>query len=441
MAPTDEEIAPQGQNALSPRRTLGEVLPVAESLLTWLRTHAPGLGEASVVGPLRRRAELVGDVHLLASAPHPAPVLQALTRAPQVAQVPTLGERTCVVRLAESELLVHLRVLPVADFATALLHATGSEAHLSRLRRLAHERGLRLSAEGLFREEGSRVPVPGEAALYPLLGMQYVPPEMREDSGEVEAALAGQLPEDLLALEHVQGAVHSHSTWSDGRHSLEAMARAAAARGLRYLTVTEHSQSSPNAGGLKLEALFRQWEEIDRINHSLAPTGFRLLKGIEADILESGALDYPDSVLERLEVVIGSVHMRYGMDEERMTRRLLAALDNPHLHILGHPTGRWLPERAPYPLRMEEVLDKAAERRVVVEVNGKPPRLDLKAEHVRLALRRGVRLVASCDAHCVEDLDNLAYAVATARRGWARREDVLNTLPAERFVSALRSRA
>lgn len=431
-------MALQGQDAPAPRRPLGEVLPVAESLSAWLRTHAPGLVEARVAGPLRRRAELVGDVHLVASAPHPAPVLQALTRAPHVAQVLTLGTSACGVRLAESELRVHLRVVPEADFATALLHATGSEAHLLRLQRLAHERGLHLGAEGLFREGGSRVPVQDEAALYRLLGMPYVPPEMREDSGEVEAALAGQLPEELLMHEHLQGAVHSHSTWSDGRNSLEDMARAAAARGLRYLTVTEHSQSSASAGGLKLEALFRQWEEIDRLNEALAPSGFRLLKGIEVDILESGALDYPDSVLEQLEVVIGSVHMRYGMDEERMTRRLLAALDNPHLHILGHPTGRWLPERAPYPVRMEEVLDKAAERGVAVEVNGKPPRLDLKAEHVRQALRRGVRLVASCDAHCVEDLDNLAYAVATARRGWARREDVLNTLPAERFVSALR---
>lgn len=434
-------MAPQGQSALPPLRPLGEVLPVAESLLAWLRAHAPGMAEASVAGPLRRRAELMGDVHLVASAPHPAPVLQALTRAPHVAQVLTLGESECAVRLAESDLHVHLRVLPEADFATGLLHATGSEAHLLRLRGIAHTRGLYLSERGLCLEGGSRVELPSEAELYRQLGMQYVPPELREDEGEVQGALAGTLPEGLLTLEDLQGAVHSHSTWSDGRHSLEDMARAAAARGLRYLTVTEHSQSSPNARGLTLDSLRRQWEEIDRINESLAPTGFRLLKGIEADILESGALDYPDSVLERLEVVIGSVHMRHGMDEERMTRRLLAALDNPHLHILGHPTGRWMPERAAYPLRMEEVLDKASERGVAVEVNGKPPRLDLKAEHVRLALQYGVRLVASCDAHSVEDLDNLAYAVATARRGWARREDVLNTLPAERFVSALRSRA
>jgi DNA polymerase (family 10) len=280
--------------------------------------------------------------------------------------------------------------------------------------------------------------VPDEAALYRLLGMQYIPPELREDTGEIEAALAGTLPEDLVTLEDIQGAVHAHSTWSDGKNSLEEMARAAQALGLKYLTVTEHSQAAIYAGGLKEDDLRRQWDEIDRVNETVQ--GVRLLKGIEVDILESGALDYSDSVLERLEVVIGSIHVRHGMDEEQMTRRLLQAFDNPHLQILGHPTGRLLQSREPYPLRMEAVLDKAAERGVVVEVNGKPERLDLKTEHVRQAIQRGVKLVVSADAHRVGDLGNLAFAVATARRGWARKGDILNTLPAEGFVDTLRTR-
>ncbi|HZI14661.1 MAG TPA: PHP domain-containing protein, partial [Myxococcus sp.] len=182
--------------------------------------------------------------------------------------------------------------------------------------------------------------------------------------------------------------------------------------------------------------LRRQWEEIDRVNDTVR--GVRLLKGIEVDILESGALDYSDGVLEQLEVVIASIHVRHSMDEEQMTRRVLSAFDNPHLHILGHPTGRLIQSREPYPLRMEAVLDKAAERGVVVEVNGKPERLDLKSEYVRLAVQRGVKMVVSADAHKAADLGNLAFAVATARRGWARREHILNTLPADGFVSTLR---
>jgi DNA polymerase (family 10) len=419
----------------TPRRLLGEVLPVAERLLASVQA-TPGVLRASVGGSLRRRAETVGDVDLIASAADASAVFDAFCGAPEVAHLIGRGESKCSVRLHDKDLQVDLRVLPDEDFATALHHFTGSRAHHVRLRGLAQERGLKISEWGVHRADGTKLHVPDEAALYRLLDMQYIPPELREDTGEIEAALAGTLPEDLLAWEDVQGAVHAHSTWSDGKNSLEEMARAAEALGLKFLTVTEHSQASIYAGGLKEDDLRRQWEEIDRVNDTVR--GVRLLKGIEVDILESGALDYTDAVLERLEVVIGSIHVRHGMDEDQMTRRLLKAFDNPHLHILGHPTGRMLPSREPYPLRMEEVLDKAAERGVVVEVNGKPERLDLKTEHVRMALKRGVKLVVSCDAHRAEDLGNLAFAVATARRGWARRGDVLNTLSAEQFIAALR---
>jgi DNA polymerase (family 10) len=417
------------------RRPLGEVLPLARSLLAHVQA-APGVVRASLAGSVRRGRETVGDVDLIASAPEAGPVLEALAKAPGVAQVLGQGESKCSVRLTEGDLQVDLRVLPDEDFATALHHFTGSKAHHVRLRGLAQERGLSISEWGVQREDGTKLSIPTEEALYAALGLQPVPPELREDNGELEAALAGTLPQDLVTLEDLQGAVHAHSTWSDGRHSLEQMARAAQALGLRYLTVTEHSEAAIYARGLKQDDLERQWEEIDRVN--AAVPGVRLLKGIEVDILESGALDYPDSLLERLEVVIGSIHVRHSMDEEQMTRRLLQAFDNPFLQILGHPTGRLLQEREPYPLRMEAVLDRAAERGVAMEVNGKPQRLDLKSEHVRMAVARGVRLVVSCDAHKAEDLQNLAFAVATARRGWARRGDVLNTRPAEDFIRALR---
>jgi len=423
------------RRTVNPRRLLGEALPVAERILESVKA-APGVIRASLGGSVRRRAETIGDVDLIASAPDASAVFDAFTRSPEVAHVIGRGESKCSVRLHERDLQVDLRVLPDEDFATALHHFTGSKGHHVRLRGLAQERGLKISEWGVHDANGQKLPVPDEAALYRLLGMQYIPPELREDTGELEAALAGTLPEDLVTLEDVQGAVHAHSTWSDGRNSLEEMARAALALGLKYLTVTEHSQAAIYAGGLKEDDLRRQWDEIDRVNETVP--GVRLLKGIEVDILESGALDYSDGVLERLEVVIGSIHVRHGMDEEQMTRRLLQAFDNPHLHILGHPTGRLLQSREPYPLRMEAVLDKAAERGVVVEVNGKPERLDLKTEHVRQALQRGVKLVVSADAHRAGDLGNLAFAVATARRGWARKGDILNTLPAEGFIHTLR---
>jgi DNA polymerase (family 10) len=419
----------------TPRRLLGEVLPVAERLLESVKA-APGVIRASLGGSLRRRAETVGDVDLIASAADASAVFDAFSRTPEVAHLIGRGESKCSVRLHEKDLQVDLRVLPDEDFATALHHFTGSKAHHVRLRGLARERGLKISEWGIHDTQGTKLRVPDEAALYRLLDMQYIPPELREDTGEIEAALEGRLPEDLVTLEDIQGAVHAHSTWSDGKNSLEEMARAAQALGLRYLTITEHSQAAIYARGLKEDDLRRQWEEIDRVNDTVR--GVRLLKGIEVDILESGALDYPDSLLERLEVVIGSIHVRHGMDEDQMTRRLLRAFDNPHLHILGHPTGRLIQSREPYPVRMEAVLDKAAERGVAVEINGKPERLDLKTEHVRLALRRGVKLVVSCDAHKVADLSNLAFAVATARRGWARRGDILNALPADGFVATLR---
>jgi DNA polymerase (family 10) len=418
------------------RKLLGDVLPTVEGLLDLLRA-APGVVRVSPAGSVRRRAETVADVDLLASAPQAGPVLEVLANAPGVAVLIGKGESKCSVRMTAGDLQVDLRVLPDEDFATALHHFTGSKAHHVRLRGLGQDKGYKISEWGVHRADGTKVPIKDEADLYKLLGMQYIPPELREDRGEIEAALEGRLPEDLVSFEDVQGVVHCHSTWSDGKNSLEEMALAAQALGFKYMTVTEHSQAAIYAGGLKEDDLKRQWDEIDRVNEKVK--GIRLLKGIEVDILESGALDYRDSLLERCELVIGSVHIRHKMDEDQMTRRLLSAMDNPHLNIIGHPTGRLIHEREPYPVRMEEVLDKAVARGVVMEVNGKPARLDLKADHVRQATERGVKLVVSADAHNTRDLNHLAFAVATARKGWARKGDVVNTLPAERFISTLKS--
>jgi DNA polymerase (family 10) len=417
------------------RRRLDEVLPIAEELVDRVKS-TPGVQRASIAGSVRRFCETAADVDIIASASEPGPVLAAFAEQPQVAQVLGSGDSKCSVRLLSNDLQADLRVLPAEDFATALHHFTGSKAHHIRLRGLAQDRGLKISEWGIHRGE-EKLPVESEEDLYRLLDMQYVPPELREDWGEIEAAQEKRLPGELLTSSDVLGNVHSHSTWSDGRNSLEEMARAAQALGFHYLTVTEHSQSAFYARGLKPDDLKRQWEEIDRINFQFQ--GFRLLRGSEVDILENGELDFPDALLEQLEVVIGSVHSRFQMDQDQMTQRVLRAFQNPFLQILGHPTGRLINSREPYPLRMEEVLDQAAEKGIALEVNGNPHRLDLKAEQVRGALERGVKLVVSTDAHSVAELRHLKYSVGTARKGWAKKDDVLNTLPVAQFTAALKS--
>ena len=440
--------------AVGGRKVLGDVLPQAEDVLEWVR-RAPGVIRASLGGSVRRMKETVGDIDIIASAPDAAAVFAHFLKYPTVGQVIGSGESKTSVRLLDSELQVDLRVLPDEDFATALHHFTGSKAHHIRLRGLAADRGYTISEWGVHRlkaepaeakrgvakheDAEEKMRILDERDLYALLGMQFVPPELREDSGEIEAALKHELPTDLITADDIVGNVHSHSTWSDGRDSLEDMARAALAMGFEYMTVTEHSQTAGYAGGLKLDDLKRQWEEIDAINGTVK--GITLLKGIESDILEDGRLDYDDSILEQLDVVIGSIHARHSQDEAAMTRRVLNAFDNPYLNIWGHPTGRLLNKRDPAPMRIDEILDKAAEKGITVEVNGCPHRMDLASDSVRKALARGIRLSISTDAHSVRELsEHLPFAIATARRGWARKGDVVNARELNAFKQAIARR-
>lgn len=425
--------------AAGARKRLSQVLPKAVALLEALK-RAPGVVRASLGGSVRRMRETVADADMIVSAADPKPIFDALTSMPNVAQVLGQGESKASVRLfdADGDLQVDLRVLPDEDYATALHHFTGSKAHHIRLRSLAIEKGLKISEWGVHRvPSDEKLKIATEDDIYALLGMQPVPPELREDWGEIEAALEHRLPKDLITEHDIVGNVHAHSTWSDGKHSLAEMAKAAQAMGLKYLTVTEHSQTAGYAGGLKQDDLKRQWDEIDALNAQLK--GFTLLKGVESDILEDGRLDYPDAFLEKLDVVICSIHARHSQTEEQMTKRILNALENPFFMIWGHPTGRLLLKREPSPMKMEQLLDKAAEKGVAVEVNGGPERLDLSAEHVRLALQRKLKLVASTDAHSTQELhDNLPYAVGTARKGWARKGDILNARSVKDFKAALR---
>jgi DNA polymerase (family 10) len=354
---------------------------------------------------------------------------------PRVEQVVAQGDTKTTVRLAGG-LSADLRVVPPEDYATLLHHLSGSKAHHVKLRGLARDRGYTLSEWGLERlSDGHKVRVRREEDLYRTLGLQFVPPELREDEGEIEAALAGELPKDLVELEDVRGMVHVHTTWSDGHANLEEMARAAEAMGMAYLTVTDHSRAAAYASGLDAGRLEAQWEEMARVQEKVK---IRLLRGTEADILEDGALDVPDGLLEKLDVVVASVHSRMKMDPAAMTRRLEAAMRQPVFKIWGHPTGRLLLEREPYGLDMDAVLDAVAASRGAIEVNGDPHRLDLEPRFIRKAKARGIRFVLSTDAHSVAGLQNLAYAVMTARRGWVTRGEVLNALPAAAFARAVR---
>ncbi len=417
------------------RKRLGSVLESAEAVLAWVK-QAPGVQRASLGGSVRRFRETVADVDIIASAADPAPVFAHFLKWPQIAAVIGQGESKASIRLVENDLQIDLRVLPDVDFATALHHFTGSKAHHIRLRGHANTLGMTLSEWGLFKDD-QKISVATEEALYERLGLQPVPPELREDWGEFEAALERRLPTDLVTRADIVGNVHAHSSWSDGRNSLEEMALAAKALGMKYFTVTEHSETAGYAQGLNLDRIKHQWDEIDALNERLK--GITLLKGIESDILEDGRLDYPDSVLEQFDVVICSIHQRYSQDEAAMTRRVLNAMENPFFHIWGHPTGRLLLKRDPAPMRMEVVLDKAAEKGIIVEVNGCPERLDLSAELVRQALSRGLKLSVSTDAHSIDELSqHLNFAVGTARKGWARVGDVVNAFDLKQFRKALR---
>jgi DNA polymerase (family 10) len=410
------------------------LLPVAlqqaDAMIDDLRTH-PAVGQVEIAGSLRRRVEVIERLDVVVATADPAAVIAHVTRLP--ATTGTHERHADGVLLTRAgELDTWVRVTSDAQFAVAWLDATGSAGHVAGLARRAAERGVVL--ESVAREMSQRRRCT-ESDLYAALAMRFVPPELREDAGEIEAAVDGSLPADLVQLEDLQGAVHCHTDYSDGRHSVEQMARAADALGLRYLTITDHSASATYAGGLDVDRLRRQWDEIARVQERVR---VRLLRGTESDILRDGALDYPDRVLERLEVVIASVHNRHGLDARQMTRRLVRAMRHPIFKIWGHALGRYVLSRPPFACDVEEVLDAIAESRAAIEVNGDPHRLDLEPRWIRSARRRGIRFVVSSDAHSVDAIRNARFGVDMARRGWLRRADVLNTLPADDFVAAVR---
>ena len=392
----------------------------AAAALAGFVRRLPRVTSADVAGPVRRWQEAVDELAVVAAVPDPADVSRALDRAARWAPLARVEARAAdhlVGRLADG-VRVRVRIVPESRRGLALVEETGPQAHVERLQARARDCGA----------DWSTWEARDEAALYQRLGWPEVPPEARE------WFTPGDPLDDLITAADIRGAVHCHTDQSDGRHTLEQMARAADARGLRYLTVTDHSPTASYAGGLTVDRLRAQWDEIARVQERVR---VRLLRGTESDILADGALDYPDAVLEQLDVIIASIHGRYRMDGPAMTRRLLAAMRLPVFKIWGHPLGQLVLRRPPIACDVEAVLDAVASSRAAIEISGDPYRLDLPPAWIPAARRRGIKFVISTDAHATGDLDNLAYGVAMARRGGVRRAEVLNALPAAGFRAAV----
>lgn len=406
------------------RLLLHHAFAFAGEIESHLKDTLPGLANLQIAGSLRRGKESVGDLDFVAAADNPAPVVDAFKTVPFVNEVVAAGEVKATI-MTKWGFQADLLVVQPEFFASALQHLTGSKEHNIILRGIAREQGLKISEHGIHCDGWVTAPVT-EEELYRRLGMDYIPPELREGRGEIEAAQNGVLPE-LLNVDHIKGDLHVHSEWSDGINTLEELAQSAQERGYRYLAVTDHSRSLRIARGLTEERVREQQEEIRRLNQGF--TDFRLLAGIEVEILPDGSLDFEDELLAEMDIVIASVHSGFKQDRKTITRRVLSALQNEHVDIIGHPTGRLLGRRDPYDIDVDLLLRIAAETGTALEINASPDRLDLHDEYIHQGIEIGVRFAVNTDAHDVYYLDDIQYGVLQARRGWAERSDIINALP------------
>ncbi len=412
----------------SGRIPLGTAWPVATDLLEGLRATCPEVLDATVAGSLRRMRPTIGDIDLLAASEVPAAVMRAFAVLPRVAEVVLSGRTKTTVRL-HNGLQVDLRVLEPKRWGAALQYFTGSRAHNVRVREIAQKQGLSLSEYGFKRQDGGQdageILCPEEAKVYETLGLPWVAPELREDRGEIEAAVAGALPR-LVEWDDIQGDLHAHTDWSDGAGTLAEMAEAAQERGYRYLVISDHTQSLGIANGLTPERLRAQRVEIDTLNEQW--DGFALLQGCELEIKADGSLDFTNEVLAELDFIVASVHSSLRQERVQITARVMNALHCPYVDVIGHPSGRILGQREESAVDLDSVIQGAAETSTALEVNSIPARLDLDDVHVRRALELGVRIAINSDAHHPGGLDSLPFGLATARRGWATASDVLNTM-------------
>jgi DNA polymerase (family 10) len=423
--------------------------PVAEDEAERMRSvlaTLPEIVRMQVAGSLRRRRETIGDIDMVVSVADDAgeetrrKIMDVFTGQPSVQVITGKGDTKSSVVL-KSGMNMDLRVVNDSQFPYTLHHFSGSKEHHIPLRRRALSMNMTINDYGLFRGKEPHlelIPCKDEADIYAALGMAYIEPELREDTGEIEAAIAGTLP-TLVRMDDLQGILHVHSTWSDGQNTIREMAEACMARGYRYLGMTDHSKVAAYAGGLNEDALRRQGEEIDRLNEEFAGRIF-ILKGTECDILRDGSLDFSDETLASLDFVVASIHSLFNLPPEEQTQRMLHAIANPYVDIIGHPTGRILLGREGYTLDVDAIIDAAAEHGVCIEINAHPSRLDLDWRYLRRARDKGMKIPVDPDAHSIDGLDVVRYGINMARKGWLRPADVLNTLSTEAILAYFRAR-
>jgi DNA polymerase (family 10) len=405
------------------RLLLSKVRPIAEELAAALREH-PAANRVEVAGSVRRWTETCKDIDLIATAEEPTALAEHLAGHPLIAAAGTPGPNGLHAQ-THNGVSVDLRIVPPAAFGNLLQHFTGSQAHNVQLREDAVARGLSVSEHGITDTETGKVTLSStEEEVYDRLGYAYMEPELREGRGELKAAREGDLPE-LVSLDDIRGDLHSHTILSDGRNTLEEMAAAGRERGYAYMAITDHSASHGFGDHVTAERLWRRIDEVSEWNKG--KRGFRLLSGSEVNIGLDGTLDYPDDLVEALDWVVASVHTSFAISEKAMTERVLAAIENPRVNCIGHLTGRLIGRREPYGIDVEAIVGAAARVGTMLEINGNPNRRDLSEHHARMAVDAGVSIVLNTDAHGVDTLDNMAYAVATARRAWLTAADVANT--------------
>ena len=416
------------------RQPLGKVLPVAKDVVGYLETHAP-VDQIKIAGSIRRWKDTIKDIDILATSRDPKAVMNAFVHLPHVQDILMHGPTKSSVIIHEG-LQVDLRVVEEDSFGAALAYFTGSKAHNIRLREMAVKAGLKINEYGIFREkDDKKLGGKREEDVYRILSLPFIAPELREDLGEIEAAIEGRLPR-LIDSSDIRGDLHVHTRRSDGSHDFDELIREAKKRGYAYIAITDHSKGLGIARGLNEERLLEEKAEIEALNKKLK--GFKLLAGVEVDIRSDGRMDFTDEILRQMDIVVASIHSGFRQSREQITRRLTSAMRNPCVSIIAHPTGRLIGERDPYDVDMHEVLKVAKETGTAIEINAYPLRLDLNDAYAKMAKEMGIRLAISTDTHITNQFDFMEYGVAIARRGWLEKRDVLNALDYHSLLKALK---
>ena len=420
----------------SGRFPIGRVLPVAEDIMSELRKKSP-VRELVAAGSLRRWKDTIKDIDILSTSGDPQKVMDVFVHLPLAREVLMKGQTKSSIVTGEG-IQVDLRVVSEDSFGSALAYFTGSRAHNIRIRELAVKKGLKINEYGIFDvRTGKKLGGRHESDVFRILGLPFIPPEIREDAGEIEAALENRLPR-LVDIEDIRGDLHVHSNYSDGSHSLEELARIAEKRGYEYIAVTDHSKGLGVARGMSTEQILQQNREIKDFNRRSG--GIRLFSGVEVDIRSDGTLDYPDGILEKLDMVVASIHSGFRQSRRQLTGRLVSAMKNPYVTIIAHPTGRLIGERDAYDIDMDEVLKTARQTGTVMEINAHPLRLDLNDIYIKKAVETGICMAVNTDAHIDYQFGFMNYGVRTARRGWLEKKDVLNTLDRKTLMKHIRNK-